>query len=766
MADATISMVLKKLAPLIGKKVKEEVLVLLNAKNEAESLASKLEKIHGVLVDAERKGVTDPRVKSWLDKLQEIAYEIEDVLDEWEILESLKLEEESEDASTSRGQPRQKFIPNIGGGVSRDFKRIESTSFVEVSEVRGRDSEKKRLMSKLLSESSSQGEDKIKIISIVGAGGMGKTTLAQFVFHEIKKQNHEFKPIWVCVSHPFEEIKIAKTILDSLKVSYPPDPQFETLLNSIEDSISGKRFFLVLDDVWTEDNTMWKPLKKSLVSGEAGSRILVTTRNEKVAKVMGSSDMDIHSLHPLSDSDCWSILSQIAFQNRRDSNLERLQEIGLEIAKKCKGMPLAAKTMGGLLRFKSGLQEWQNVLESKMWEETVKEEVDRGQNIHHLNLMQFGDGIDFSLYPKLRSLFCGNLAISPNFFRHLKRVRLLIFENLKEIPNEIGDLIHLRYLDVSENSSLKELSETVCNLYNLQTLGIRGCGSLCGLPEGIHKLKNLRHLLNRGTAEDFKYPQGFEKLTNLRTLDRYHSNKWGYLKDMIHLQGFLSIEVRDGMDEDEVKKADLKNKISLQSLRIHVEKDELFEIIEDISPPPNLEGLNFGGRRLPKWCTTLTQLRILTFNGRYINNYSWSFPPLGKLPFLEELSITGVPTMHDVGHDLLGMNYKTSVPSPIFPKLKELQFSDCKRWKEWEDISEEEEENNMISIMPCLQVLQIDNCPELKALPHRLLRKASSLQVLKIISCPSLKDRYNRETGEDWDKVSHISKVEIHRTPQ
>ncbi|KAG8370245.1 hypothetical protein BUALT_Bualt14G0096900 [Buddleja alternifolia] len=696
MADATISMVLKKLAPLIGKKVKEEVLVLLNAKNEAESLASKLEKIHGVLVDAERKGVTDPRVKRWLDELQEIAYEIDDVLEEWE-MENLKQQLE-EDASTSSEDPWQKvsaflesvgsgvkqtverrsialdikrlnekldsiaqenenefkFIPNInGGGVCRDFKRIESTSFVEVPDIRGRDSEKKRLMSKLLSGSSSQGGDKIRIISIVGAGGMGKTTLAQFVFDEIKKQSHEFKPIWVpiwvCVSDPFHEIKIAKTILDSRKVGYPPDPQFETLLNSIEDSISGKRFFLVLDDVWTEDNTMWKPLKKSLVSGEAGSRILVTTRNEKVAKVMGSSDMDIHSLHPLPDSDCWSILSQIAFQDRRDSDREMLKEIGLEIAMKCKGMPLAAKTMGGLLRFKSGLQEWQNVLESKMWEETVQ--------------------------------------------------------------------------------------------------------------EGIHKLKSLRHLLNYGTKEDFKYPQGFEKLTNLRTLDRYHSNKWGYLKDMNHLQGFLRIKVRDGMDEDEVKKVDLKNKISLQSLEIYVEKDELFEIIEDISPPPNLEVLSFGGRRLPKWYATLTQLRILTFNGLSINNYSWSFPPLGKLPFLEELDIGKVPTMHHVGHDLLGMNYKTSVPSPIFPKLKELQFSDCKSWKEWEDISEEEEENNMISIMPCLQDLRIFFCPELKALPHRLLRKASSLQLLDIYLCPSLKVSHNRETGDDWDKVSHISKV-------
>ncbi|KAG8369952.1 hypothetical protein BUALT_Bualt14G0066700 [Buddleja alternifolia] len=360
MVDATVSMVLKKLTPLVEKKVKEEVCLLLNAKDEAKTSR-------------------------------------DDVLDEWE-MENLKqqLEEESEDASRSSEDPWQKvssflesvclcfkqtvqrrsialdikrinkrldlvaqenenefkFIPNIGG-VSRDFKRIESTWFVEVSDIRGRDSDKKRLMSKLLSESS-------------------------------------------------------------------------------------------------KNDTMWIPLKTSLESGEAGSRILVTTRNERFAKVMGSSDMNIHSLRPLSDSDCWSILSQIAFQNRRDSNLEMLEEIGLEIAKKCKGMPLAAKTMGGLLRFKSGVQEWQNVLKSEMWEEKVREGAHGGQRIvsghdaRHLSLMQSQDKTDFSFFPQLRSFFYKTIEVPPYLFNHLKRVRLLSLGELKNIPEEIGNLIHIK----------------------------------------------------------------------------------------------------------------------------------------------------------------------------------------------------------------------------------------------------------------------------------------------------------------------------------
>ncbi|KAG8362798.1 hypothetical protein BUALT_BualtUnG0036400 [Buddleja alternifolia] len=132
---------------------------------------------------------------------------------------------------------------------------------------------------------------------------------------------------------------------------------------------------------------------------------------------------------------------------------------------------------------------------------------------------------------------------------------------------------------------------------------------------------------------------------------------------------------------------------------------------------------------------------------------SCSLPPLGKLPFLEELVIQGVETLDHVGHEFLGMNDKTSVvPLTLFPKLKTLQFGDCWWWEEWEDISEDEEENNMITIMPCLQELRIGNCPYLKALPHRLLRKASSLQVLDFYGCPCLDERYNRGDRRDWIK--------------
>jgi len=148
----------------------------------------------------------------------------------------------------------------------------------------------------------------------------------------------------------------------------------QILLEKICELIQEKNFFLVFDDVWIEDYAMWKPFRDALkYCGSQSSRILVTTCKDKVAEMMESAH--ITNLGILSKEDCWLVFSKIAFYGKNYEDRNQLEDIGMEIAKECKGLPLAAKTLGSLLRFKRSREQWEMVLCSSLW---GMEDVERG----------------------------------------------------------------------------------------------------------------------------------------------------------------------------------------------------------------------------------------------------------------------------------------------------------------------------------------------------------------------------------------------------
>jgi len=378
-------------------------------KKQVDKLKSNLIVIQSVLEDAERKQVKDKAVRDWVDKLKDVCYDMDDVLDEWSSAILTWKMEEAEENTRSLQKMRSSFLGSpcfcLNQVVRRrdialkikevcekvddiakaraiygfelyratdELQRITSTSLVDESIVSGRDDEREAVVSKLLGESI-QEAGYVEVISIVGMGGIGKTTLAQLAFNDAEVTAHFKKKIWVCVSDPFDEVRIAKAILEALQRGAPNLVELESLLQSVSESIKGKKFLLVLDDVWTENHGQWEPLKLSLKSGAPGSRILVTTRKHSVATMMGTDHMI--NLERLSDELCRSIFNQVAFHKRSKDECERLTEIGDKIANKCKGLPLAAKVLGGLMQSKRTREEWEQVLSSELWE---LEHVERG----------------------------------------------------------------------------------------------------------------------------------------------------------------------------------------------------------------------------------------------------------------------------------------------------------------------------------------------------------------------------------------------------
>ncbi|EXB55143.1 Putative disease resistance protein RGA4 [Morus notabilis] len=275
MAEALVSLLIEHFGSMALERIEGEVRLVKGVDEDVANLKTNLEDIQAVLEGAEQKQLNDASLKRWLDKLNNAAHNMDDVLDEWNtaILEfKIKKEEEAENNASSSNK--------------------KTTFLIDETKVQGRDEDKSLLISKLLSESSDDGR-RIDIIPIVGMGGLGKTTLAQLAYNDETIKTHFDKRIWVCVSDPFEEVKIAKAIIEGLGSSGPSSVELNALVRCIHESVEGKKFLLVLDDVLLEDYSRWETVHVALQNGAIGSTILVTTRKQEVSIMMGAATHQI-----------------------------------------------------------------------------------------------------------------------------------------------------------------------------------------------------------------------------------------------------------------------------------------------------------------------------------------------------------------------------------------------------------------------------------------------------------------------------------------
>ncbi|XP_024196148.1 putative disease resistance protein RGA3 [Rosa chinensis] len=209
-------------------------------------------------------------------------------------------------------------------------------------------------------------------MAIVGLGGLGKTTLARSVTKQLKEgemKRYFDATLWVYVSNAFDVNSILCRMLESYDCATGANlSSREALIGSLQQKLKEKRYFLVLDDVWNEDANNWDDLKRCLLqlNSAKGSFVIVTTRSAKVASIMET--LSRCDLGTLSDDECWSILKDRVFADLNAPIPSELEEIGRLIAKKCAGLPLAAKVLGSLMRSKNGSNEWLSILQSKIWQ--------------------------------------------------------------------------------------------------------------------------------------------------------------------------------------------------------------------------------------------------------------------------------------------------------------------------------------------------------------------------------------------------------------
>ncbi|KAK8665413.1 hypothetical protein V6N13_005582 [Hibiscus sabdariffa] len=319
----------------------------------------------------------------------------------------------------------------------------------------------------------------------------------------------------------------------------------------------------------------------------------------------------------------------------------------------------------------------------------------------------------------------------------LRVLSLAGYKNIKDLPEEVGNLKHLRNLDLS-GTSIKRLPNSLTTLYNLQTLILVNCSKLVELPEDMRRLVNMHYLDIRRTHLA-RMPKGLGELKDLRILTDYvlgdqndsSINELGKLK---YLRGGLAISGLENVaGAVDAKDADLKDKMNLKTLELiwgeSKDGDDSKhdrEVLEKLEPHLNLECLvirGYNGTRFPEWVghssfSNMVSLRLTNCM------FCQCLPPLGQLSSLKSLSIYGFSGVVTVGDEFYGNGHTSIIP---FGSLEILIFEDMWEWEEWYCWSDE--------AFPLLQELHIIDCPKLtKSLPKDLF----CLKELVIKNCGNL----------------------------
>ncbi|XP_060975071.1 putative disease resistance protein RGA3 isoform X1 [Cannabis sativa] len=375
MAEGVLVDVAGSLVEMLLSAAFEEIGLLYGVKGEFRKLVDTTEVVKGVLVDAEEKMAVDNQVKAWLKQLGDAFFVADDLVDKFHnkllqrrVMSGNKFTRQVRLFFSSSNQLAFRFkmgqqIKDIREKVDHirvnrsfhlDVRRpIETTvasrssvretySYVREEEVIGREDEKREIIRMLVEMEF--GED-VSFIPMVGIGGLGKTTLAQCVFNDERVQKHFEQKMWVCVSDVFDVKLLVGKILNSNASN-----SLENLQNELRSKLSGKKYLLVLDDVWNENGEEWHKLETLLKCGGKGSRVLVTTRSEMVARITQSTIGPI-KVKGLSDDISWSLFKRMAFKKGQEPvEGSKGKELGMEVVKKCKGVPLAIRTIGRLLQ--------------------------------------------------------------------------------------------------------------------------------------------------------------------------------------------------------------------------------------------------------------------------------------------------------------------------------------------------------------------------------------------------------------------------------
>ncbi|PPR85085.1 hypothetical protein GOBAR_AA35606 [Gossypium barbadense] len=742
MAEALLGAVVNEAVAKVMSIAADQIILAWGFKKQLKKLGETLGMIEAFLQDAEEKEIKNTSVKLWLERLEDVAYEAVDVLDEfaYEILRR-KMANKIKDILTSLDDLnnlasqfglQQRAIDPITPVPAYGGPKLETISYHGHSNIVGRKHDVSKVVNLLVNPKDKQ---VVSVVPIVDVKRILKEMLEHFT-------------------------------IDQISIPQNKNAMVEKLKQKIEGAKGGKdqiKYLLVLDTVW--DVTEWEDLKFCLegISTNGGNGVIVTTRKEDVASTVQARSNQWHQPEKLEDEECWSIIKERAL---RDSPISHeLEPIGKEIAKQCQGVPLVANVIGGLMsNIELSPRAWLEIQRSGVW--GSPESVLKVERVLKLSFDRLSS-------PYLKKCFAYCAMFPKDYcFKKEDLIQLWMAEgflgsSMAMVDNDsLGELKHLRYLDISR-TSIKALPKSSTKLCHLQTLRLLGLVTFT-FPDGLENLMSLKHLYF--DSQELQ-SDNIGNLTCLQTLPVFYvgvlgTNKrlmeqiytlevFGHLTDFyqstaqvlnqtlpspnIEALGFSDIHLSGWIGKFDELEA-LVQEGDIQLRRSYSDKSE--DVMESLQPHSNLQSLTvscYKGNSFPSWmlrpvgdCGLFLLNNLMELSLFYCDNCE-SLPPLGQLQNLQFLNLKDLRKVKGMGNEFYcnqGIDDMNKVIK-VFPALKKFTLSGMEGLEEWTAMSA-----TKTIMFPCLEELNMWDCPLLKSVP--LTGQYLSLESLGISGCRTL----------------------------
>ncbi|KAK3017637.1 hypothetical protein RJ639_003229 [Escallonia herrerae] len=381
---------------LIGKLVsilENEISLTGGVYDELDELRRELSSMRSFLEDAERNSGLSQVEKVWVQDVRDLCYPVEDIIDEfvyhmnkskrgnkltkylyqaiffpvnlWMRHRVSSQLQEINRKIKSIPERRQRYgLENLKKTKPEDeLRRVqyrgESIVFAKDIHLVGIEDDRRQLIHWVTSDEPGR-----TVISVVGMGGSGKSTLVVNVYNSnIVKQQFDCYA-WITVSQNYVLDDVLRDLIRefyrSKKEKVPMDlssMKHKDLLEMLVNYLHPKRYVVVLDDVWSLK--LWDDINVALLDEGLGSRVMLTTRSTKVAQSAFGVRSHVLHIKPLKLSEAWHLFCMKAFSSNENNSCPiDLQNIALDLVKKCGGLPLAVLALGGAMHSKQLVSEW------------------------------------------------------------------------------------------------------------------------------------------------------------------------------------------------------------------------------------------------------------------------------------------------------------------------------------------------------------------------------------------------------------------------